>query len=107
MILNNDPQHIAYEVAMRVLEDAKRKAVQEFLDKVDSCDSQDIDDVDSALMSVTRAFDLCHLAQKISGEMMQSHDYSKAIALLKKRLPGYSDHTYTLAINDAFAKNAR
>jgi len=103
----SDPQHIAYEVALKALREAKQRALQDFLGKVDSYDPDDMDDVDSAIMGIERAFELCQHAQKIARQMMQSHDHSKAAELLRKRLPGYSDATYTQAVNEAFARQSR
>jgi hypothetical protein len=103
----SDPQHTAYEVALKARRDAKQTAVQEFLTKVDCYDSDDMDDVDTAIMCVNQAFELCEQAEKIARQMMQATDHSKAIAQLKKRRPGYSDETYAHAMNEAIFRLAR
>jgi hypothetical protein len=103
----SDPQHIAYEVSIKALHEAKLKAVQDFLSKVDCYDSDDMDDVDTALRCVEQAFDLCEQADKIARQMMQATEHEKATTQLRKRRPGYSDETYAQAMNEAFVRLAR
>ena len=103
----SDPQHAAYEVAMKARRDAKQAAVQAFLAEVDCYDSDDMDDVDTAIMCVDQAFELCEQAERIARQMMQATDHTKAIAQLKKRRPGYSDETYAQAMNDAISRLTR
>jgi hypothetical protein len=57
-----DPQHVAYEVSRNALREAKQKAVQDFLASVDCYDSDDHDDIDTAIRCVDQAFDLCEQA---------------------------------------------
>ena len=102
-----DPQHIAYEVSLKALREAKQRAVQDFLSKVDCYDSADMDDVATAIMCVEQAFDLCEQAEKIARQVMQATDHEKAIAQLMKRRPGYSDETYAQAMNEAIFRLAR
>lgn len=102
-----DPQHVAYEVSLKALREAKQKAVQDFLSTVDCYDPDDMDDVDTAIHCVEQAFDLCEQAEKIARQMMQATEHEKAIAQLRKRRPGYSDQTYTQAMNEAFFQLAR
>ena len=103
----SDPQHTAYEVVLKARRDAKQAAVQEFLTKVGCYDSDDMDDVDTAIMCVDQAFELCEQAEKIARQMMQATDHTKAISQLKKRRPGYSDETYEHAMNEAIFRLAR
>jgi tRNA(Glu) U13 pseudouridine synthase TruD len=103
----SDPQHTAYEVALKARLDAKQAAVHEFLTKVDCYDSEDMDDIDTAIKCVDQAFELCEQAEKIARQMIQSTDHTKAIAELKKRRPGYSDETYAHAMNEAIFRFAR
>lgn len=102
-----DPQHVAYEVSLNALREAKRKAVQDFLSTVDCYDSDDLDDVDTAIRCVEQAFDLCEQAEKIARQMMQATERETAIAQLRKRRPGYSEETYAQALNEAFFRLAR
>ena len=103
----SDPQHTAYKVALKARRDAKQRAVQEFLTEIDCYDPDDMDDVDTAIMCVDQAFELCEQAEKIARQMMQATDHTKAIAELKKRRPGYSDETYAHAINEAIHRLVR
>lgn len=103
----SDPQHTTYEVALTARRDAKQRAVQEFLAKVDCYDPTDMDDVDTAIMCVDQAFELCEQAEKIARQMMQATDHTKAIVQLKKRRPGYSAETYAHAMTEAISRLAR
>lgn len=103
----SDPQHIAYEVSHKALREAKQRAVQEFLDKVDCYDSNDIDDMGTAISCIEHAFDLCAQAEKIARQMMQATDQAKGVAELMKRRPGYADETYAKAMNEAILRLSR
>jgi hypothetical protein len=102
-----DPQHIAYELAIKALRSAKADVARRFIEETDCYDPGDPDDITTAVAVTEQAFDLCHQADKIAKQMMSSHSHEAAIAELRRRRPGYNDETYSQAIAEAFSHASR
>lgn len=96
-----DFQHTAYTGARVALQAARREATQSlaaaFPDAM----------VDSLVPAIDQAMRLCHEASRVAQQMQQSHTKDKVVYELKRRCPGYSDHTYATAAVDAFTDYIR